>query len=654
MNGQRYTDDDRDQETGRGAAVERYRDDPHPDDDDDDDDTLLPPSASDSLRQVGMEDPGTPARPTLKARVRDRIPPRLLRYWKATATWVQGPKPPRIYKIAPIFPVIQHAPLHLVDRFAPKRMQRAGLLLFFYAAWLLAFSLVLWRSSFASEISGYGSPARLSCGAKYWNDRNGCGINGDQCRPFANASLAFRCPANCARAQVYTPHAVGDQEIVYRNLVIGGPSDLAEPIASATYRGDSFICGAAIHAGFVSDKDGGCGVLELVGERDGYPSTKAHRVESVGFDSYFPHSFRFKAGTQQQCKDMRWPAMIVSVIFTVILSLFTRSPAVFFWSVFIILFATTALATDPPNFADYYSLLSIAVGRFLPGAFCMAVMYRYAVRRSLTDLTAQVEKTIFWVGAAWVGALNNYTFDHIPIQRLTPHDLRAQPGAIPALIIVVLSIFTIALGQAWCFRIEGRLPRYLLLYGIFSGTLLLLLAVPRMNIRIHHYILGLLFLPGTSFQTRPSLLYQGLLVGLFVNGIARWGFDSLLQTPGELFKDVNLESLLPIIAPPVIGALGNNITFTLGPIPKGWDHGRKYDGISVLVNDVERLRTYSDAFEQDSWTNGTKEWTWDRYKEHLPEYFRFAYMMGSGAADYTKAGVWLENGTWVEPEEGPS
>ncbi|KAF4556588.1 LCCL domain-containing protein [Elsinoe fawcettii] len=649
MDGQRYTDDDHgDPIPGRPA--ERYRDDPGSEDQE----SPIQSSGNDNLRQVGLVDPGTPDRPTFSKRVKNSIPPRLVRYWTATATWIKGPQPPRPFKITPILPGVQHAPLRLLDRYAPKRAQRAWLLAFFWAAWLLAFSLIQWKSSFASEIPGYGAPARLSCGARYWSDRNGCGINGDGCRPFANASLAFRCPANCARAQIYTPHAVGEQEIVYRNLVIGGPTDISQPLDTSAYRGDSFICGAAIHAGFINDKEGGCGVLELVGEKDEYPSTKAHHVESIGFDSYFPQSFKFKPGTRQQCKDLRWPVMIVSAIFTVIISLFTTSPPVFFTSVFLILFATTALATDPPSFADYAQLISSAAGRILPAGFCMAVMYHFAVRRTLTGLTAQVEKSVLWVGAAWVGALNNYTFDHIPIQRLTPHDLRAQPGAIPALIIVVLSIFAIALGQAWCFRIEGRLPRYLLLYGIFCGSLLLMLAIPRMNIRIHHYILGLLFLPGTSFQTRPSLLYQGLLVGLFVNGIARWGFDPLLQTPGDLFRDVNLDSLLPVVAAPVIGALGNNITFKLGPIPTASDHGRKYDGISILVNDVERLRTYRDFFESGSWTNGTKEWTWDRYKHGLPEYFRFAYMMGSSTADYTKAGIWLANGTWVHPEKGPS
>jgi len=305
--------------------------------------------------------------------------------------------------------------------------------------------------------------------------------------------------------------------------------------------------------------------------------------------------------------------------------------------------------------ADYYSLISIAVGRFLPAAFCMAIIYKYAVHCTLNGLTAQIEKTILWLGPAWVGALNNYTFDRIPIQRLTPHDIKAQPGAIPALVIVVLSIFFIALGQAWSFRVEGRMPRYLAIYAMFVAGLLALLAIPRMNLRIHHYILALLLLPGTAFQNRPSLVYQGLLVGLFINGIARWGFDSLLQTPSDLLRDVNIGSALPIIESPVLGALANNITFTLGPLPTEDSQGRVYDGLSILVNDVERVRTYPDYDDRAEWSaNGTREWTWDRHIDGLPEYFRFAYMMGSETADYTKAGTWLANGTWVPMAKGAS
>ncbi|ORY19291.1 hypothetical protein BCR34DRAFT_582454 [Clohesyomyces aquaticus] len=578
--------------------------------------------------------------------VKKYIPPRLQRAWKATKIWVKGPQPPRPWKIRPFFPSIQYAPIQFLHNYFPKRKHKVLLLIFFYICWLLSFGLVLHRSAFAADIPGYGSPVRITCTDRFWNDGNGCGLNGDLCRPFENATMSFRCPANCKRVQLLNPHAVGDQNINYQPLVVGGPTDEAETLENTFYRSDSFICGAAIHAGFINDQSGGCGVVSLVGERSNFPSVNKNYIKSIGFDSYFPKSFAFLPGTASKCRDLRWPLLAVSLTFTILLSLFTTSPAVFFPSIFLGIFFHVALASDPPNLTDYYAIVSIALGRFLPASFCMFAVYKYCVRRQLHGLHAQVEKTILWLGGCWIGALNNYTFDKIPIERLTPHDIKTQPGAIPALIIIVLSLFFIALGQAWAIRIEGRLPKYLAVYGIFVAVLLSLVAVPKMNVRIHHYILGLLLVPGTAMQNRPSLLFQGILIGLFINGIARWGFDSILQTPGELRGDAPLGSLLPLILNPIIH---NNFGLSLKPnITFEWAHEypRRYDGMSVLVNDVERFRGYEDR-KQNSFT-------WIRHDEDLPGYFRFAFMEGSGRGDYTKAGTWGVDGGWTEMESGPS
>ncbi|EON62956.1 hypothetical protein W97_02182 [Coniosporium apollinis CBS 100218] len=581
------------------------------------------------------------------------VPVPVVRVANAVGNWVRGPDPPRRYKIYPLFPRIQEAPIRLLQSYFPKRRHKIALLVPFYAAWLLCFALVLHKSAFAGDIPGYGSPTRLNCLARYWADGNGCGLNGDLCRPFANSSLAFRCPANCKRVEILNPHAVGDQEINYRSLLIGGPVDSFVnngTVTNTIYRGDSFICSAAIHAGFISNARGGCGVLSLTGTQSQYPSTESHGLRSIAFDSYFPLSFSFLHGTSSECRDLRWPLLAVSLTFTVLLSLFTTSPSVFVATLFPALFFHVALASDPPNLTDYHAIISLSLGRFLPAAFCLSVLYRYAIRRTLFGLTAQVERTILWLGGAWVGALNNYTFDKIPIQRLTPHDIHAQPGAIPALIFIVLALFGIALCQAWCLRTEGRLPRFLALYALLGAGLVGLVLVPGMNVRIHHYILALLLLPGTGMQTRPSLLFQGLLVGLFINGVARWGFDSILQTPGDLRGDARLGSPLPVILPPVINlneGLGQawrpNITFSWeSPFPEGWD------GLSVLVNDVERFRGYADQ--------GLDSWTWVKKEEGegMPEYFRFGYMSGSVVGDYTKAGVWGREGGWREMGPGPS
>lgn len=669
--------DDEEQLNGfnQAESFPPYRDDPN---DDNNDDDLLPDAPLQPQRpslELDNDPLTTHQPPTLRERISSRISPRLKSAWRSTVTWVEGPKPPRIYTITPIFPKVQHSPIQLLDRYAPKKVHKFWLLVAVYASWLLAFSLILWKSSFASSVPGYGAPIRLGCTARYWREGNGCGLNGDLCRPFTNTTLAFRCPADCDRVEILNPHAVGDQEVVYKPLVVGGPMDHrtgfeGELYDDAIYRGDSFICASAIHSGFIKAPTGGCGVITLTGTQHTFPSTKNAGIKSTSFAASFPHTFGFLKGTLSPCADLRWPALAVSVIFTTLLSLFTTSPGVFFFSVYTILFLHVGLASDPPPMTNYASLLSLALGRFLPATFCAWVTYRYTVLRSLTDLTAQVEKTILWLGPAWVGALNNYTFDKIPIQRLTPHDIQAQPGAVPALIIVVLSIFSIALGQAWAFRVEGRMPRYLVIYGIFVGTLLILLTLPGLGLRIHHYILALLLLPGTSFQNRPSLVYQGLLVGLFVNGIARWGFAPIVETVTSLLEGTQMGTLLPPVA--VIATAGvKNITFDFGPLPV-WDQKAEveWDGISVLVNDVERFRGYGGEKERwpDGWVpGGNYTWTWTRHeqaeagvseskngKDVLPQYFRFGYMSGSSAGDFTKAGTWDEAGEWKEMEKGPS
>jgi len=294
------------------------------------------------------------------------------------------------------------------------------------------------------------------------------------------------------------------------------------------------------------------------------------------------------------------------------------------------------MASDPPAYANYQSLASTTIGRFLPAALVAALFYQYSVRKTLRNCRASLEKTILWVGGAWVGSLNNYTFDKIPISRLTGHDIRQQPGAIPALVIIILAIFAVALYQCWCFRNEGRLLRFLGLYIVLGIGLGILAALPKLTLRIHHYIIALLLLPGTALRTRVSLLCQGLLVGLFINGIARWNFDAILQTAAALRGDAQLGSAIPRILEPVIN--GTSITFAWESIARG------YGGVSVIVNDVERFRG----------KDGEKSFSWQRQDSmgESPEYFRFGFVSyslfgGVRYSDFTRAGSWLGiNGTW--------
>lgn len=412
------------------------------------------------------------------------------------------------------------------------------------------------------------------------------------------------------------------------------------------YRGDSFICASAIQTGIFANNKGGCGVLTLLGAQSLFKAWNSDDIQSVDFNSTFPMSFAFERSTavhyaSRQCQDPRWKLLTLSTIFTAFLGWCTSSPATFFVPIFTILFFQVVMASDPPSYSAYTSLASTALGRFLPAAFVAAIFYQFSVRKSLRNCKAHLEKTILWVGGAWVGALSNYTFEKIPISRLTGHDIRQQPGAVTALVIIVIILFAVILYQCWCLRLEGRLPRYLALYACLGISLGILAAIPGLNLRIHHYILALLLLPGTAMQTRVSLLCQGLLVGLFVNGIARWGFDSVLQTSAALRGDAQLGSGLPSILEPIIN--GSSITFAWNSSLQG------YDGISVLVNDVERYRGSGGAQAGNfTWDIPEKDSYSGRF---YPQYFRFGFVkslpFGSVSySDFTWAGTWLGDREW--------
>jgi hypothetical protein len=452
------------------------------------------------------------------------------------------------------------------------------------------------------------------------------------------SAFAFRCPPGCDRILVEEDYFVGLQSAQYRTLVVGGPESAnGTPRGNNSYRGDSFICASAVHAGIVKNNGGGCGILRSLGSSDNYASSEANGVRSFGFDSTFPASFSLSS-TNTPCVNLRWAALAVSVVLTAIVSVFTTSPAIFYFFVFVVGFWQVALASDPPEYEDYPSVVQWAMSNFLPACFVAYAVYGICIRRTLYRLEAQFEKTVLWLGAFWVGALENFTFDKLPLQRLTGRDL-TQPGAKATLAVIVILIASVGVYQAWTFWSEGRLRKFLVLYTVVGICLGLLAALPGMNLRIHHYILALLLLPGTAIQTRPSLLLQGLLFGLFVNGVARWGFASIIETSQSLSGkgQIIVSAAQPVISRPVIS--GANITFNFA------DYGSDWDGINVKMNDV-------DQFSYVQGANGTHNLTVTRDKDE-PLYFRFGYFKTASAISdfeqgrFTDPTVWLKNGSWI-------
>ena len=490
------------------------------------------------------------------------------------------------------------------------------------------------------------------------------------------------------------PYVVGNETYNYQGLVIGGAKGSSD---KPVYRADSLVCQAAIHAGVIPNDVGGCGVLKLEGAAHSFPSVESNKIQSVGFPSTFPKSFSFVelSSSQATCPaDSRWPLTGITIAAVGVLWLFSTSPAVLFFSTYAMVFAHVGLVSDPPSYPYFAGLLSSLVSRLLPASFVAYVLYKFCAKPLLEPLSPpshQLAKFILYLPPLFFGALNNYTFAKlIPLQRLTPMDIQQQPGAKLALGLVIPTVIAIILGQAWQIRCGGLMPRYLKIYCTMGLILLILLPLPGLRLRIHHYILAILLLPGTAFPTRPSLIYQGLLLGLFINGVARWGFASIIETPAALgertssshgpkgwwgatfpnITDAAVAVSLPDKDSSEIYRGNGNITFALWERQRMADLG--VDGVSVLVNDVERWRGYLDE-------NKRGEFAWHRHghkgleltrspsiedvdilsdlfvpeDDDKPEdlFFRFAFLGGADAGNYGGAGVWLKNGTWISPPQ---
>ena len=105
------------------------------------------------------------------------------------------------------------------------------------AAYIIGFAFFARAQSFLTPSDSF-----IGCTATYWAANNGCGLNGESCEPFTNSTFDFRCPAACTSVVLENYRTVGDTQVIYEPLIVGGGD------ANHTYRGDTFICAAAIQS----------------------------------------------------------------------------------------------------------------------------------------------------------------------------------------------------------------------------------------------------------------------------------------------------------------------------------------------------------------------------------------------------------------------
>jgi hypothetical protein len=214
---------------------------------------------------------------------------------------------------------------------------------------------------------------------------------------------------------------------------------------------------------------------------------------------------------------------------------------------------------------------------------------------------------------------------------------------------------------------------------MIGGLVLLVLGLlPDLALRLHHYIVSIMIVPMTAFPTRLSALYQGLLLGLFVNGTAGFGFASILERPADVclvcledFMEFTLIFVCQLLQDAVMGTIlpvwltnstnyNNSIalvnqSINWGPLVSGWD------SFVLLVDDVVR------------YVGPALNYSLSALDVTVPHFFRlavsklpllfgrfpdwpwiFQYRVQNNSSDFTKAATLWPNGTWIDPSPGPS
>lgn len=503
------------------------------------------------------------------------------------------------------------------------------LFLILSAAYIIGFAFFSREQSFLTPPSSF-----IGCTAAYWASNNNCGLDGSFCEPFSNSTFDFRCPAQCDSVILQNPRTVGNTQVVFQPLIVGGGD------SQKTYRGDSFICAAANQAGLINNSKGGCASLELVGNFTGFVPVTANGLTSIGFPTVFPLSFRFSDTTAlTHCTDNRNSALAFNIIITCILFVFLRpKPIVLYWCLVCIGFWHVTLFSQPRGSPPP---LSPAFGSFLPTLFIAYAFWRLAFRFTMPAFSkAPIEAATWYLAPYWAGVLTNLTTDKIPISRLTASDLGKRSGAITALVIIIVIVAIIVLNQVRVIRKTGWLPHYLKWYVMGGLVAVVLSQLPGLELRIHHYIISMVFIPGTAFPTRLSAIYQGFLLGMFLNGGAAFGFDSILQTTSELRQDGPQGSVLPNF---LTNSTNFNASIAFVNQTISWDGlSGIWDGFSLLIDDVER------------YSGPALNFSLAAFDPTIPHFFRLAFTYGTSTGDFTMPATLWANGTWVDPAPGPS
>ena len=174
--------------------------------------------------------------------------------------------------------------------------------------------------------------------------------------------------------------------------------------------------------------------------------------------------------------------------------------------------------------------------------------------------------------------------------------------------------------------------------------------------------MGLAFIPACAFPTRISLILFAFLFGMYINGVARWGFDGILEDLSVIQGDATGSTLLPefdVDRSTWLSSPSRIVNWK--PIPQSARN--MWDSYMLLVDDVLRYHgtgTSFDLAELQDIVSSTSTFhpglisasTINNTIQNSAHYLRLAFVKNGAPGDFTMSATAFFNGTWKNPPMG--
>ncbi|GMF27772.1 unnamed protein product [Phytophthora lilii] len=282
-------------------------------------------------------------------------------------------------------------------------------------------------------------------------------------------------------------------------------------------------------------------VLDAVyaGASNAFYSSTVNGVTTKEFLSWFPKTIEFQEAPSNYCSDLSWWILGVGFVVSAGFVLLPRlSPAVMFYSLVAWGFFYVRLVGQPSS-QDYAGISISSYGEVMILLAASSLAHQVAASSTFRGWKSMALKrrVLMWSICYVIPyhvMINMNLIGYVPWLNVDLggyEELNANVGT-----YVVFTILSI--GAAFlAFRLFRSLYRghlwkqYLVMYAVLVAAVVVSWGLfPSTSFHLHHTMLGAAIIPITAFPTPAAAFSQAVALGCFVQGYARWGWHSFLDT----------------------------------------------------------------------------------------------------------------------------